>query len=114
MATFGSGWVPQPVPPPPVPVCPLHPVGVAARGAGMALFLPPGAGEQRDGCHPAFAHPGTHPQAMFVQEHGFRESAYEMRVLPPGLVVFAPPTAAEDEPIPEQAQVVLRFELPDR
>ena len=61
-----------------------------------------------DWCHPAFAHPGTHPQAMFVQEHGFHESAYEMRVLPHGLDSIRSPTAAEDEPIPEQAWVVLR------
>jgi hypothetical protein len=67
-----------------------------------------------DWCHPAFAHPGTHPQSMHVQERGFRESAYEMRVLPHGLVVFAPPTATADAPIPEQSGLVLRFELPNR
>src|SRR6266511_109403 len=51
-------------------------------------------------CHPAFAHPGIHPQSMFVQEHGFHEYAYEMRVLPQGLVVFAPPRPPKTRPFP--------------
>lgn len=67
-----------------------------------------------DCCHPAFAHPGTHPRALMVQEHGLGEQGYEMRTLPQGLVVFAPPTTSADDPIPEQPWFVLRFELPDR
>jgi nitrite reductase/ring-hydroxylating ferredoxin subunit len=67
-----------------------------------------------DWCHPAFAHPDTHRQARMVQQYGFREQAYEMRLLPQGLVVFAPPTASADAPIPAQLQTLLRFDFPDR
>lgn len=67
-----------------------------------------------DWCHPAFVHQGIHAQSRAVQARGFRETAYEMRLLPQGLEVFAPPADAPDAPIPDEAFIVLRFEFPDR
>lgn len=66
-----------------------------------------------DWCHPTFAHPGLHPQYFAVQQRGFQEQAYEMRVLPHGLVVFAPPTPSATTQ-PDSPIVQLRFTLPDR
>lgn len=67
-----------------------------------------------DWCHAAFVHPGSHPHYTFVKEHGFTRTAYEMRLHAQGLVVFAPPTASEDAPIPETPMVMIRFDLPNR
>jgi phenylpropionate dioxygenase-like ring-hydroxylating dioxygenase large terminal subunit len=74
-----------------------------------------------DWCHPAFAHRASlHPQAVRVQAQGVRDSAYEMRLQPQGLLVFAPPLpegaagAAGEETLADHAVVVTRFELPDR
>ena len=66
-----------------------------------------------DWCHPPFTHLGTHPFYFKVREHGFSEYAYEIRTTERGLVLFAPATTSEDDPIPEHAFVV-SFELPDR
>lgn len=66
-----------------------------------------------DWCHPAFVHAGNHPQSQRVEQHGFEEHAYEMRLLANGIAVFAPPVA-EGEPIPQDANVIVSFELPDR
>ncbi len=62
-----------------------------------------------DWCHPAFVPQDLHAQSRAVQANGFRETAYEMRLLPEGMEVFAPPAT-----VSESAVVVLRFELPDR
>lgn len=74
-----------------------------------------------DWCHPAFVHrTSRHPQAVRVQAQGFEDSAYEMRLLPQGLLVFAPPLPAADaRPVDEDAladhvSLEIRFELPDR
>jgi hypothetical protein len=67
-----------------------------------------------DWCHPPFTHIGTHPFSFGVREHGFREYAYELRTTERGMVLFAPATTAEDEPLPEHAFAVVSFELPDR
>jgi hypothetical protein len=67
-----------------------------------------------DWCHPYFTHPWTHGQFFATRFRGFREQSYEMRLTDRGLVVFAPVTASEDEPIPERPFVKASFELPDR
>jgi phenylpropionate dioxygenase-like ring-hydroxylating dioxygenase large terminal subunit len=67
-----------------------------------------------DWCHPAFVHSGNHPQSQRVQERGFEESAYEMRLHDKGMLVFAPPTRSEREAVPDDARVIVRFDLPDR
>ena len=67
-----------------------------------------------DWCHPPFTHIGTHPFYFGVRDHGFSEYAYEIRTTKRGMVLFAPATTSEDEPIPEHAFAVVRFELPDR
>jgi phenylpropionate dioxygenase-like ring-hydroxylating dioxygenase large terminal subunit len=67
-----------------------------------------------DWCHPYFAHPWTHGQFFATRFRGFKEQSYEMRITERGMVVFAPVTAAEEDPIPERPIVLLTFELPDR
>ncbi len=67
-----------------------------------------------DWCHPAFVHPTSHPQGERVQRHGFSESAYEIRIHEEGMLVFAPPTPSARDSIPDDAQVIVRFDLPDR
>jgi phenylpropionate dioxygenase-like ring-hydroxylating dioxygenase large terminal subunit len=85
-----------------------------------------------DWCHPAFAHRASrHPQAVRVEEEGFRETAYEMRLQPDGMLVFAPPLPVpvplpeaglpggpepgeEEAAIADHATVVSRFQLPCR
>jgi phenylpropionate dioxygenase-like ring-hydroxylating dioxygenase large terminal subunit len=67
-----------------------------------------------DWCHPYFTHPWTHGQFFVTRFRGFQEQSYEMRLTDHGLVVFAPVTASEEEPIPERPIVQLSFELPDR
>jgi phenylpropionate dioxygenase-like ring-hydroxylating dioxygenase large terminal subunit len=67
-----------------------------------------------DWCHPVFAHPNTHGQFFINQALGFRESEIEMRLTDRGLVVFAPVTANEADPIPDVAMVRLEYDLPDR
>jgi phenylpropionate dioxygenase-like ring-hydroxylating dioxygenase large terminal subunit len=67
-----------------------------------------------DWCHPAFVHAGNHPQSQRVQERGFEEGTYEMRVHDNGVVVFAPPTVSERDDVPEDSHVVVKFDLPDR
>jgi phenylpropionate dioxygenase-like ring-hydroxylating dioxygenase large terminal subunit len=67
-----------------------------------------------DWCHPAFAHRWTHPQFYAKLFRGNVETAYEMRIDDTGrLVVFYPPTASEDEQIPEGSAVKLTFQLPN-
>jgi phenylpropionate dioxygenase-like ring-hydroxylating dioxygenase large terminal subunit len=81
---------------------------VAQKCAGLK-----GIENNLDWCHAFFAHPKTHGQYFATLRHGFRDQTYEMRVTERGMVVFAPATAKEGDPIPAQAQVKLTFELPD-
>lgn len=67
-----------------------------------------------DWCHPYFAHPKTHTQYFVAERLGFQDRQYEIRVSEVGLVVFAPVTASEHDPIPEQPLVRLTYELPHR
>lgn len=67
-----------------------------------------------DWCHPYFTHPWVHGQFFATRLRGFTEQSYEMRITEQGLEVFTPPTATEEDPIPERPAVSLRFELPDR
>jgi phenylpropionate dioxygenase-like ring-hydroxylating dioxygenase large terminal subunit len=67
-----------------------------------------------DWCHPYFTHEWTHGQFFATRFRGFREQSYEMRLTERGLVVFAPVTTSEEEPIPEHPIVKLDFELPDK
>jgi phenylpropionate dioxygenase-like ring-hydroxylating dioxygenase large terminal subunit len=67
-----------------------------------------------DWCHPAFVHAGNHPQSQRIEERGFEEHAYEMRLLAGGMTVFAPPTAGDGEPVPHDVHVAVSFQLPDR
>jgi phenylpropionate dioxygenase-like ring-hydroxylating dioxygenase large terminal subunit len=66
-----------------------------------------------DWCHPYFAHPWTHGQFFSTHYSGFKETAYEIRLMEKGMIVFAPPTASEDEAVPKEATAKLSFELPD-
>lgn len=67
-----------------------------------------------DGAHPVFAHKGTHPAYFFNVFNGFKEYAYEVRVNDAGFTLFYPPTEHESQPIPETADSVASFVLPDR
>jgi phenylpropionate dioxygenase-like ring-hydroxylating dioxygenase large terminal subunit len=67
-----------------------------------------------DWCHPVFAHPYTHGQFFMNQAMGFQELDIEARLTERGLVVFFPPTAEAEDPIPDAPWVALAFELPDR
>jgi phenylpropionate dioxygenase-like ring-hydroxylating dioxygenase large terminal subunit len=67
-----------------------------------------------DWCHPYFAHPKAHTQYFVAERIGFRDNQYEMRVHERGLVVFAPVTASEHEPIPDRPLIKLTYELPGR
>jgi hypothetical protein len=67
-----------------------------------------------DVCHPGFAHPWTHPQWYVHKLRGLREVEMETRVTPDGLVVFGPPAATAEAPIPEKTYFSLEFRLPDR
>lgn len=67
-----------------------------------------------DWCHPYFAHPWRHGQFFATRLRGFREQCFEVRTTETGLIVFAPTTTDAQEPIPDEPEVVLRFDLPDR
>jgi phenylpropionate dioxygenase-like ring-hydroxylating dioxygenase large terminal subunit len=67
-----------------------------------------------DWCHPYFTHPWTHGQFFATHYRGFKEQSYEMRIHASGLVVFAPATESESDPIPESPPIRIDFELPDR
>ena len=80
----------------------------------MATSYTSGIENNLDWCHPAFAHPWTHPQWYAARLGGPKDQAYELRVGPEGLVVFAPPTASGGDPVPARPAVALRFSLPNR
>jgi phenylpropionate dioxygenase-like ring-hydroxylating dioxygenase large terminal subunit len=65
-----------------------------------------------DWCHPAFAHPYTHPQFFLNQAQGFTEKTIEARPTENGMVVFGPLGDGAAEP--GETLVTLGFELPDR
>jgi phenylpropionate dioxygenase-like ring-hydroxylating dioxygenase large terminal subunit len=67
-----------------------------------------------DWCHPYFAHPWRHGQFFKTYFQGFREQRYEVRITENGLVVFAPATSRESQPIPSNPDISLTFQLPDR
>jgi len=67
-----------------------------------------------DGAHVVFTHKGTHPGYFLNAMNGFKEYEYEVRVNDHGFTLFYPPTASADEPMPERADSVATFELPDR
>ncbi len=67
-----------------------------------------------DWCHPVFAHPYTHGMFFMNQAMGFRDQQVELRRTANGLVVFQPPAASAEAPIPDNAFVLLEYELPDR
>jgi phenylpropionate dioxygenase-like ring-hydroxylating dioxygenase large terminal subunit len=67
-----------------------------------------------DWCHPYFAHPWRHGQFFATRFRGFREQCYEVRTTDHGMVVFAPATSDEQQPMPADAFVLLRFDFPDR
>jgi phenylpropionate dioxygenase-like ring-hydroxylating dioxygenase large terminal subunit len=67
-----------------------------------------------DVCHPAFAHPWTHPQWYLRKLRGAREVEMETRITPTGLVVFGPPAPSARAPIPDDLHFRLELRLPDR
>ena len=67
-----------------------------------------------DWCHPYFVHRWLHGQFFRTRFRGFQVECYEIRVTDSGLVVFAPPTSNESQPIPSNPIVSLTFQLPDR
>jgi hypothetical protein len=67
-----------------------------------------------DWCHPYFVHRWRHSQFFATRFRGFREQCYEVRITAGGLVIFAPATSDEDQPIPSDPYLSLSFDLPDR
>jgi hypothetical protein len=67
-----------------------------------------------DWCHPAFAHRWTHVQSFIVRLRGFSSVRYETRLTERGMVVFMPPTAHEDAPLPDAPIVQMEYEMPNR
>jgi hypothetical protein len=67
-----------------------------------------------DWCHPTFVHRWRHGQFFATSIRGFRVQRYEVRIAESGLVVFAPPTQKDSEPVPHDPIVSLAFQLPDR
>jgi len=67
-----------------------------------------------DWCHPVFAHAYTHGMFFMNQAMGFSDQAIELRRTDRGLVVFQPPAASADDPVPASVFVALEYELPDR
>jgi phenylpropionate dioxygenase-like ring-hydroxylating dioxygenase large terminal subunit len=99
-------------PPPPIP-------GFSERrwrqgSVAMRCAALMGIENNLDWCHPYFAHPWRHGQFFATRFRGFREQCYEIRITETGLIVFAPATSDEQQPIPADAYVSLRFDLPDR
>ena len=67
-----------------------------------------------DWCHPPFAHAWTHPEFFRVWWKGQKTVSYETRTTSSGILVFTPPVADERSPVPDDALVVLQFDLPNR
>jgi nitrite reductase/ring-hydroxylating ferredoxin subunit len=67
-----------------------------------------------DGAHAVFTHKGAHPAYFFNVLNGFREYEYEVRVTDHGFTLFYPPTTDAALPIPERADSMASFHLPDR
>ncbi len=67
-----------------------------------------------DGAHAVFTHKGAHPAYFFNVLNGFKEYEYEVRVTASGFTLFFPPTKEAAEPIPERADSMASFHLPDR
>jgi phenylpropionate dioxygenase-like ring-hydroxylating dioxygenase large terminal subunit len=80
----------------------------------MACSFRAGIENNLDWCHPAFAHPWTHPQYYITRIRGLQREMYEVRRTCRGMKVFTPPTPSEQDPAPDQPLVLLEFELPNR
>lgn len=65
-----------------------------------------------DSAHIYFVHP-NHPATLAARQHGFKESASEIRLTPTGCVVFSPPARAAGRPIPAESST-MEFILPNR
>lgn len=102
-------------PPPPLPGIPdfdrhrWHQGSILMQCAAMKIIE-----NNLDVCHVPFTHRWTHPYAYVNRLRGFIEGSYELRLTERGMVLFAPPTAQADDPIPERPEAMLGFELPDR
>ena len=66
-----------------------------------------------DWCHPVFTHPWTHPQFYMRLLHGSQDSPYELRTTDSGFVMFWPPVG-ETDPTPEDPDVLVVYEVPNR
>jgi phenylpropionate dioxygenase-like ring-hydroxylating dioxygenase large terminal subunit len=67
-----------------------------------------------DWCHPYFVHRWRHGQYFATRFRGFQEQCYEIRRTKHGMVVFAPATSDNCQPMPANPAVSLGFSLPDR
>ena len=67
-----------------------------------------------DGAHAVFTHKNAHPAYFFNVLNGFKEYEYEVRVTDNGFTLFYPPTSDAGQPIPDTADSVATFSLPDR
>lgn len=107
-------WVWTGAPGPPAPIEPLAAFRWQQGMLPMRCAATLAIENNLDGCHPVFAHPGTHGQFFRHQRLGFTEHAYKTRLTDTGMVLFGPATARESDPIPENCRFKARFELPGR
>lgn len=108
-------WMPGSSPEPNMPVPTI--AGFASRrwlhgSVNMACSARAGIENNLDWCHPAFAHPWTHPQYYRRRFRGFTQHEYEVQVTANGLKVFAPPAPPDTDAA--DPVVTLEFELPNR
>ncbi len=101
--------------PPPPPEIPLFGERRWLQGSAPQGFeWLKGIENNLDVCHPGFAHPWTHPQWYLHRLRGLREAEMEARITPTGMLVFGPPAASAEAPMPERPFFSLEFTLPDR
>jgi phenylpropionate dioxygenase-like ring-hydroxylating dioxygenase large terminal subunit len=108
-------WMGQDAPPGrPLPIPGAHDYawrqGTVNINCNAGMFLE----NMLDGAHAVFTHKGTHPAYFFNMLNGFKEYEYEVRVTDTGFTLFYPPTADAGEPVPERADSMASFHLPDR
>ncbi|MHB1511402.1 MAG: Rieske 2Fe-2S domain-containing protein [Acidimicrobiales bacterium] len=99
---------------PPPRICSFEDYAWRQGSVQMACSFRAGIENNLDWCHPAFAHPWTHPQWYAAKLRGLSDVSYEVRVSPDGLVMFAPATTAPDDPLPPRPVVLVTFTLPNR
>lgn len=80
----------------------------------MACSFRAGIENNLDWCHPAFAHPWTHPQWYATKLRGLSDVSHEVRGSPDGLVMFAPDSTAPDDPLPSRPAMLVTFTPPNR